>query len=61
MLLARYHMHRQLYGHKTRLATDHMLVRAILLGVEEEVLPEGVFKPGLWTGTSLRSTSVGFP
>lgn len=45
MLLARYHMHRQVYGHKTRLATDHMLVRAMLLGVEEGVLPTGVFKP----------------
>jgi HD superfamily phosphohydrolase len=45
MLLARYHMHRQVYGHKTRLATDHMLVRAMLLGVEEGVLPDGVFRP----------------
>lgn len=45
MLLARYHMHRQVYGHKTRVATDHMLMRAMLLGVEEELLPRTVFCP----------------
>lgn len=45
MLLARYHMHRQVYGHKTRLATDKMLVRAMLLGVEEGLLPKRVFAP----------------
>ena len=45
MLLARYHMHRQVYGHKTRLATDQMLMRAMLLGVKEEVLPGFVFEP----------------
>jgi uncharacterized protein len=45
MLLARYHMHRQVYGHKTRLATDKMLVRAMHLGVEEELLPRNVFAP----------------
>jgi uncharacterized protein len=45
MLLARYHMHRQVYGHKTRLATDKMLMRAMLLGVEEGLLPRRVFAP----------------
>jgi uncharacterized protein len=45
MLLARYHMHRQVYGHKTRLATDRMLMRAMLLGVKEGLLPERVFAP----------------
>lgn len=45
MLLARYHMHRQVYGHKTRVATDRMLVRAMTLGVEERVLPRDVFAP----------------
>lgn len=45
MLLARYHMHRQVYGHKTRLATDKMLMRAMLFGVEEELLPRRIFAP----------------
>ncbi len=45
MLLARYHMHRQVYGHKTRLATDQMLMRAMLLGVQDGVLPRSVFEP----------------
>ena len=45
MLLARYHMHRQVYGHKTRLATDKMLMRAMLLGVEEGLLPRHMFAP----------------
>jgi HD superfamily phosphohydrolase len=45
MLLARHHMHRQVYGHKTRLATDKMLVRAMLFGVDESLLPRTVFAP----------------
>ena len=45
MLLARYHMHRQVYGHRTRVATDLMLIRAIQLGVEEGILPAVVFTP----------------
>jgi HD superfamily phosphohydrolase len=45
MLLARYHMHRQVYGHKTRIATDRMLVRAMELGVEEGILDTAVFAP----------------
>ena len=45
MLLARYHMHRQVYGHKTRLATDKMLMRAMLYGVEEGLIPRRVFAP----------------
>ena len=45
LLLARYHMHRQVYGHRTRIATDKMLVRAMSLGVDEGLLPEGVFAP----------------
>jgi HD superfamily phosphohydrolase len=45
MLLARYHMHRQVYGHKTRVGIDRMLVRAMMLGVEEGVLPVMVFNP----------------
>lgn len=45
MLLARYHMHRQVYGHKTRVATDRMLVRSMELALEEKLLPEEVFTP----------------
>jgi hypothetical protein len=45
MLLARYHMHRQVYGHRTRVATDRMLVRAINLALEEGLLPADVFTP----------------
>jgi hypothetical protein len=45
MLLARYHMHRQVYGHKTRVGIDRMLVRGMMLGVEEGILPEAVFHP----------------
>jgi HD superfamily phosphohydrolase len=47
LLLARYHMHRQVYGHKTRVATDLMLVRAMISGVTEKILPRGVFGPPL--------------
>jgi HD superfamily phosphohydrolase len=45
LLLARHHMHRQVYGHKTRVATDLMLIRAMILGVEEELLPRDIFAP----------------
>lgn len=47
MLLARYHMHRQVYGHKTRVGVDRMLVRSMLLGVEEGLLPREVFSPAM--------------
>jgi uncharacterized protein len=39
LLLARHHMHRQGYGHKTRLATDIMITRALEYGIEEGALP----------------------
>lgn len=45
LLLARYHMHRQVYGHRTRVATDLMLIRSMLYGVDEELLPRSVFEP----------------
>jgi HD superfamily phosphohydrolase len=35
LLLARHHMHRQVYGHKTRIATDVMIERALSHGIEE--------------------------
>jgi HD superfamily phosphohydrolase len=44
MRMARHHMHRQVYGHKTRLATDIMLTRALRLAVADGVLPEAGFK-----------------
>lgn len=52
MLLARYHMHRQVYGHKTRVGIDRMLVRSMLLGVEEGLLPRDVFCPPKKPGRS---------
>lgn len=45
MLLARYHMHRQVYGHRTRIATDKMLIRAMHTGVTEGLLPRELFAP----------------
>jgi HD superfamily phosphohydrolase len=45
MLLARYHMHRQVYGHKTRVGIDRMLVRAMLHGVDEGLLDRDIFSP----------------
>lgn len=45
LVLARYHMHRQVYGHRVRIATDKMLVKAMLLGIEEGDLPTEVFRP----------------
>jgi HD superfamily phosphohydrolase len=44
MRMARHHMHRQVYGHKTRLATDIMTTRALRLAIAEGVLPETGFK-----------------
>jgi len=35
LLLARHHMHRQVYGHKTRVATDIMVQRALTLGIDD--------------------------
>ncbi len=45
MLVARYHMNRQVYAHKTRVGIDQMLQRAMLLAVEENLLPVSVFAP----------------
>jgi hypothetical protein len=45
LLLARHHMWRQVYGHKTRLATDIMVTRALRAGVEQGVIgAEGALK-----------------
>jgi uncharacterized protein len=43
LLLARHHMWRQVYGHKTRLATDIMITRALLAGIEQEALAAAAF------------------
>lgn len=44
LLMARHHMHRQVYGHKTRLATDIMITRALKLAVADGLLPERAFR-----------------
>lgn len=43
MRMARHHMHRQVYGHKTRLATDIMTTRALRLAIAGGVLDERAF------------------
>lgn len=45
LVLARYHMHRQVYGHRVRVAIDEMLVKAMRLGLQEDSLPSNVFQP----------------
>ena len=45
MLLARYHMHRQVYGHRTRVATDRMLVRSMESAIATNLLPSEIFTP----------------
>jgi HD superfamily phosphohydrolase len=44
MLMARHHMHRQVYGHKTRLATDIMTTRALKFAIAESVLDERAYR-----------------
>jgi len=44
LLLARHHMHRQVYGHKTRIATDIMIERALSLGLREGALDEVAYE-----------------
>jgi HD superfamily phosphohydrolase len=60
MLLARYHMHRQVYGHRTRVATDRMLVRAMSLGVDEGMLPQEIFTPPSNLGPEFVSAFLAF-
>jgi uncharacterized protein len=43
LLLARHHMWRQVYGHKTRLATDIMITRGLLAGITQGTLPSAPF------------------
>lgn len=44
LFLARHHMWRAVYGHKTRLATDIMTTRALLAGIEQGTLRAEAFK-----------------
>jgi uncharacterized protein len=53
LLMARHHMHRQVYGHKTRLATDIMVTRALKLAVSEGVLPERAYRVDSNAGKAL--------
>jgi HD superfamily phosphohydrolase len=48
--MARHHMHRQVYGHKTRLATDIMTTRALRLAIQTGVLSEAAFKVSVIDG-----------
>ena len=42
LLLARYQMHRQVYGHPTRVASDKMLTRSIVLVLPKVYCPTGL-------------------
>jgi uncharacterized protein len=44
LLFARHHMHRQVYGHKTRVATDVMVERALSLGIEDGGVDAAAFQ-----------------
>lgn len=44
LFLARHHMWRAVYGHKTRLATDIMTTRALLAGIDQGTLESKAFK-----------------
>lgn len=44
LVLARHHMFRQVYAHKTRVATDIMITRALRAAIDEEVLPRNAYE-----------------
>jgi HD superfamily phosphohydrolase len=44
LVLARHHMFRQVYAHKTRVATDIMITRALQEAIDEEVLPRDAYE-----------------
>jgi HD superfamily phosphohydrolase len=50
MRMARHHMHRQVYGHKTRLATDIMVTRALRMAIADGVLDPRAYKVDLEDG-----------
>ena len=43
LLLARHHMHRQVYGHKTRVSTDIMVQRALNLGLDDGIIDSAAY------------------
>ncbi len=50
MLLARHHMHRQVYGHPTRMGTDAMLIRSMKDAINGGLIPENDFNWEHWKG-----------
>ncbi|MEX2196534.1 MAG: HD domain-containing protein [Thermoleophilaceae bacterium] len=44
LLLARHHMHRQVYGHKTRIATDILVERALTYGLDDGAVDPAAFE-----------------
>src|SRR5581483_265817 len=50
LLLARHHMHRQVYGHKTRIATDIMVERALTYGLDDGAIDPASFAVPLADG-----------
>jgi HD superfamily phosphohydrolase len=55
LLLARHHMHRQVYGHKTRIATDIMIERALAFGIEDGALDAAAFEVPVENGVAVPS------
>jgi HD superfamily phosphohydrolase len=53
MRMARHHMHRQVYGHKTRVATDIMTTRALRLAIDDDVVPAAAFTVKVEDGNKL--------
>jgi uncharacterized protein len=43
LLLARHHMHRQVYGHKTRIASDILIERALTYGLDDNAIDPAAF------------------
>jgi HD superfamily phosphohydrolase len=50
LVLARHHMFRQVYAHKTRVATDIMITRALRAAIDEGVLPRNAYEVPLDDG-----------
>lgn len=50
LLLARHHMHRQVYGHKTRLATDILVERALSYGLDDGAIDAAAFEVSIEEG-----------
>jgi len=50
LVLARHHMFRQVYAHKTRVATDIMITRALRAAIDEGVLPRDAYQVPITDG-----------